>query len=318
MNRTFTLTLLIWFSLAVTARSHPGPGIVVDHLGQVYFVHGIKSRIMKVDAAGKLSIFVQGVEGGKLSVPHHLWMDTNENIYSVGDRDSVVWRIAPDGKTTEVYPAPNFKGNIGSIGSGGDPFTLDSLGNIYFVQSNYGEFTQISKLRSDGRITVLAGGAYGSADGRGEDARFGNLHVGSFAWCPDGWLAISDSMTSIRKMAPAGRVFTLTDEKGKKLQFKGARGLASDREGNLFAADGMARQIYKITSAGHRTTVAGTGEPGDQDGPAGKATFLDPAGVFVDSKGTIYVLDYLGDDPRVRKISAEGIVTTIAKTENSR
>jgi hypothetical protein len=309
--------ILFALLLAGCAWSHPGPGIVVDHLGQVYFVHGVRSRIMKVDVEGKLSIFVQGEEGGKLSVPHHLCMDTNENLYSVGDRDSVVWRIAPDGKTTQFYPAPN-KGTIGMIGSGGDPFTLDSQGNIYFVQSEYGKFTQISKLRPDGRIIVLAGGDYGFADGRGEDARFGNLHVGSFAWCPDGWLAVSDSMISIRKMAPAGRVFTLTDESGKKLQFKGARGLASDRKGNLFVADGTARQIFKITSAGRLTTVAGTGEPGDQDGPAAKATFLDPAGVFADSKGAVYVLDYLHDDPRVRKISAEGSVTTIAKTESSR
>ena len=30
--------------------------------------------------------------------------------------------------------------------------------------------------------------------------------------------------------------------------------------------------------------------------------------------GTLYVLDYLNDDPRVRKLSPDGLVTTIADT----
>jgi hypothetical protein len=30
--------------------------------------------------------------------------------------------------------------------------------------------------------------------------------------------------------------------------------------------------------------------------------------------GTLYVLDYLNDDPRVRKLSPDGLVTTVADT----
>ena len=308
--------LMLWM-LTLPAWSHPGPGIVVDHAGQVFFVHGVRSRIMKVDAAGKMSIYVQGIEGGKLSVPHHLLMDSQENLYSVGDRDGVVWRIAPDGRTTQVYPAPNEIG-VPFIGRGGDPFTMDSRGFIYAVNSSFEKYTQILKIAPDGRLAVVAGGDFGVADGQGTQARFGNVHVGCFAWNPDGLLLLSDSLTSIRKITSTGEVTTLADTNGNKLQFKGARGVACDAHRNLFVADGVSRRIYKISPAGALSQVAGSGEPGNQDGPTASATFLDPAGVALDSKGAVYVLDYLGDDPRVRKISAEGMVTTIAVTERTR
>ena len=72
--------------------------------------------------------------------------------------------------------------------------------------------------------------------------------------------------------------------------------------------------MKKITPAGKLTTLAGTGRPGysGDGGPARKAELFDPAGVAVDGKGNVYVADY--DNQRVRKISAKGIITTVAGT----
>lgn len=299
------------------AWSHPGPGIVVDRKGQIFFVHGIRHRIMKIDASGKLSIFAQGEDGKKLSVPHHVVLDRDDNLYSVGDRDGVIWKIAPSGATTQVYPPVGWHG-ITFIGSGGDPFTIDDQGNVYGINTRQDQYTQILKIRPDGRMTVLAGGDYGMKDGDGARAKFGQLHGSSFAWGRDGTLYLTDSGSHIRKITAAGAVTTLVDHMGQPLHFHGAQGLAFDAAGNLYVADGAARRIYKVASDGRRTIVAGSGQTGHADGAALKATFDEPVGVAVAANGTIYVLDYVEDNPRVRKISVDGMVSTVAKTESTR
>jgi DNA-binding beta-propeller fold protein YncE len=308
--------LFIALVAAPVAWSHPGPGIAIDRQGQVFFVHPVRHRIMRVDVAGKLTVFVQGEESHKLSVPHHLVLDIRENLYSVGDRDGVIWRIAPDGATTRIYP-PEDRQGIGFFGRGGDPFILDHQGKIYGIHSRVDEYTQILQVGLDGRINILAGGDYGMADGQGAQAKFANLHVGCLAFSPDGSLYLTDSLVWVRKISPLGTVTTLVDSSGERRRFQSARGLTFDAGGNLYVADGDARCIYKITPRGSLSRVAGSGKRGSQDGAAQTASFLEPVGVAVSRDGAVYVLDYLGDDPNLRKISPDAVVTTIAKCTNS-
>jgi sugar lactone lactonase YvrE len=301
----FVLTLFASVVVAGAAWGHPGPGIVVDSRGQVYFVHGIRHRIMKVDAAGRLTTFVQGEEGKKLSNPHHLVLDREDALYSVGDRDGVIWKITPDGKTTQVYPPTDWYG-IRFLGSGGDPFTIDARGNIYGINTRQFKHTQILKISPDGRIAALAGGDYGTADGKRADAKLGGLHGSCFAWGPDGSLYLTDSGQYIRKITPEGTVTTLVDSSGRKELFKGAQGLACDAKGNLYVGDAGNLRVRKLTPDSKLVTLAGSGE------------FKQPVGVAVSGDGSVYVLDYTRDDPCVRKISADGVVTTIAVTEKTR
>jgi len=101
---------------------------------------------------------------------------------------------------------------------------------------------------------------------------------------------------------------------GVQLRFKGALGLACDAQGNIYVADGSERRVYKISTSGSLSALAGSGEPGSQDGPARTASFQEPVGIAVSRDGTIYVLDYTHDNPCVRKISSEATVTTISST----
>src|SRR6185503_13962694 len=59
----------------------------------------------------------------------------------------------------------------------------------------------------------------------------------------------------------------------------------------------------------HVTTVAGDGSPLVRDGK--QSSFSDPFGVAVAADGTIYVAD-AGESNRIRKISPDGNVTTLA------
>jgi streptogramin lyase len=71
------------------------------------------------------------------------------------------------------------------------------------------------------------------------------------------------------------------------------------------------------TPAGWRarvTTLAGAGSPGSRDGAALQAQFQDPFGVAVGADGTVYAAD-AGESNSVRKITAEGQVSTLAGGE---
>ncbi|MGN6616887.1 MAG: IPT/TIG domain-containing protein [Ilyomonas sp.] len=61
-------------------------------------------------------------------------------------------------------------------------------------------------------------------------------------------------------------------------------------------------------------TIAGTGFEGYQEGNAAEAFFRFPRGIAKDSKGNIYVADF--GNYRVRKISVDGMVSTIAGNGN--
>jgi len=58
------------------------------------------------------------------------------------------------------------------------------------------------------------------------------------------------------------------------------------------------------------TNVAGEGARGQTDGGAAKARFGDPFAVVLDARGTLFVVD-AGDTGRIRKIDADGNVTTL-------
>jgi sugar lactone lactonase YvrE len=64
-------------------------------------------------------------------------------------------------------------------------------------------------------------------------------------------------------------------------------------------------------ASGRVTTIAGSGAPGFEDGPALSARFSDPFGVAVDKRGNVIVADG-GQSNRIRRVTVDGNVQTIA------
>jgi uncharacterized protein (TIGR03437 family) len=93
-------------------------------------------------------------------------------------------------------------------------------------------------------------------------------------------------------------------------------GVAVDSAGNLYISDAGNQVVRKVTSAGIISTFAGTGTAGfsGDNGPATEAQIYEPAGLAVDSAGNVYIADHLNN--RVRKVTPEGIITTIAGNGN--
>ena len=86
-----------------------------------------------------------------------------------------------------------------------------------------------------------------------------------------------------------------------------------DAEGNLFIVDLGNHRIRKVdATTGIITTIAGTGQEGfgGDGGPATRAVFDIPLGIFVDAGGNLFVADRYNH--RIRKIDLQGIITTVA------
>ena len=86
----------------------------------------------------------------------------------------------------------------------------------------------------------------------------------------------------------------------------------ADSAGNIYVADKDAHAVRMISTAGSITTVAGTGESGDdgdQPGLGAERRLSSPNGIWVRGDGTVYILD-LGND-KVRRLDTDGQLSTL-------
>ncbi|ATL47794.1 gluconolactonase [Chitinophaga caeni] len=95
----------------------------------------------------------------------------------------------------------------------------------------------------------------------------------------------------------------------KAAKFRNPEGLSIDLLGNLYIADRGNNRIRKI-SGGMVSAYAGKDQDGHVDGDVSIALFDYPWKTAVDKSGNVYVADR--DNHSVRKITPEGIVSTLA------
>jgi len=139
-------------------------------------------------------------------------------------------------------------------------------------------------------VTVSTVGNYGGIDVDIDDN--GNLYVAN------------TERLEIVKILPDGSLTTLWSSSENEIP----SGITLDKNGNIYAT--IENTIRKITPDGTVTILAGSSTYGFADGPGESAKFSTPIGITVDSNGNVYTADYSNN--RIRKITADGFVTTVA------
>jgi sugar lactone lactonase YvrE len=153
------------------------------------------------------------------------------------------------------------------------------------------------------RVAKLEGPTQVAAD------RLGNLFI-----------ADGGNLT-IRRAGVDGQVTTIAgavgipgtaDGPGPSARFNALSGIAVDPSGNVYVSDGGSRTIRKIVTDGTVSTFAGVPNTGNTfsyvDGKGSLARFADPRGMACDAAGNVF----LADGDRIRKITPDGTVSTIA------
>ena len=211
---------------------------------------------------------------------------------------------------------------------------VDPAGNLYLSDSFYDSvddwdemlvYARVRMVSPDGTIRTIAGSGPGYSGDGGPAANAQLAAPGALATDAAGNLYIADG-SRVRKISTDGTIVTVAGNPSR-VGFSGdggpatnallgfPSGLATDSSGNLYIADGS--HIRKVSPGGTISTVAGQdSSPGrvaiGDGGPAYTAIISDPTGVVVDGAGAVYIADTFGD--RVRKVTADGIITTVAGT----
>ncbi|MBC7830167.1 MAG: hypothetical protein H7122_20660, partial [Chitinophagaceae bacterium] len=173
------------------------------------------------------------------------------------------------------------------------------------------------KISPAADVSTYAGMATpGFNDGNADAARFATNSWGIMTDATGNVYVADAGNNRIRKISTTGRVTTIAgsgtagfhNDNGVAAQFNRPGGIASDQHGNFFVLDINNYRIRKMTADGKVSTFAGSGIQGNADGDAGTAQFYELFDLVIDKLGNLYVTD----NHRVRKISPQGVVSTLA------
>lgn len=192
--------------------------------------------------------------------------------------------------------------------------THDSHGNTYVSQT---EENRIRKIDSTGRVTTIAGGVQGYADGQGTLARFDT--PGGIAIGPDDNLYVADKHNHrIRRIDAQGNVTTIAGDgsgyaDGTALQARFNTPVGLVTHGNaIYITDYNNHCVRKLNFTDFSVTTLAGHQSIDQvvDGVGTAAGFSKPLGIAVDGDGNLFVTEVANDS--IRMIVPEGTVTTVA------
>jgi len=250
--------------------------------------------------------------GPRLDFPAGLATD-GRAVYAASSRNNTITAIDVASRSIAPIAGKTFQeGNndgTGETARFNSPDGMTIVGtNLYLCDTNNSDIRQINI--GSRVVTTVAGTANisGSEDGKGTAAHFNlptqiatdgtNLYLADSG--NDSIRRITLADWSVKTIAGQAQTAGKVDGPAAKSQFNQPRGIATDGK-SVFVSDTGNDVIRKIDlSSMTASTIAGTGETGDADGPGDKAQFSNPGAICTDGT-TLYVLD--ADNHSIRKIN---------------
>ncbi len=329
--------------LAIRGSLNYPKDVALDAAGNLYIAHN--NRVRRVTAGGIITTYAgSGVfgfsgDGGPATAanfndPYGVAVDAAGNLYISDTFNHRIRKVSPGGiiSTFAGTGTGGFSGDGGPATSAMlyEPrgLALDPGGNLYVADTRNNRVRVIS---SGGVITTVAGNGVASVAGDGGSALSASLNPPwDVALDGLGNLYISH-FNRVRKVTPNGTITTVAGSgftgfsgdggPARSAALDAPQGIAVDAAGALYIADSGNERVRKVAPDGTITTVAGNGSfrfSGD-GGPATSASlYLSnlvttiPNGLAVDAAGNLLIADVLGE--RVRKVSPNGLITTVAGT----
>ncbi len=240
------------------------------------------------------------------SFPAGLDVDAQGNIYVADGNNHIIRKITTQGVVSTLAGKTGVKGYRDGVGNDAlfnrpRDVSVDLTGNVYVTDASN---NVIRKITPSGMVSTYAGG--GRGDGVGTEAGFnlpfgididvqGNLYVAG--------------INKVRKIDTQQRVTTLaTFPTMSELYFLSDLVIAPS--GIIYVANNNGHTIHQIGVDGTTSLLAGQlGVKGEEDGVGSAATIEIPAGLEIDNCGDLYV----GQGLKIRKITPEGVVTTLGE-----
>jgi len=326
---------------ATEALLYDPTGVYVDNQGRIFISERRHNRIRLIQN-GQITTFSgngrQGYSGdnikaihSRLSRPEGLDGDAAGNIYVADSFNHRIRKISPDGVITTIA-------GTGTNGYTGDKslaihadiagpmdVKLGPSGAIYILERDN---HCVRRITDDGIIVTIAGNGKAGFSGDGGPASLSMLNT-PYGIAIDKYenIYIADSANNrVRKISTDGIITTiagtgvvgLSGDGGPALlaQFDSPQALAVTPDNELVINDEHNNRIRKISHDGIINTIIGTDKGFSGDGsPAAQAQLNDPEYLWIDDVGSIYVTD--GDNNRVRKITTDGLISTIAGSDKA-
>ena len=296
---------------ATSAQLKTVSGLALDKGGNLFILDYADNRVRKVTSAGAISTVAgNGIAGStgdggpatraQLSCPSYLAVDSNEDLYIADYCNGAVRRVV-NGMISTV---------AATVGSHPLAVTVDSLNDLYYIDDSRatpaGNVDVLRKLSIGGTVSTIATlNNTGCEAGLAIDSQ-DNLYTADY--CLQNLYEIT-SGGAVSVIAGTGSPggFSPDGTLAASARLAAPSDVALDANGVVYFTDFGNSRVRKFSVDGTLMTLVGNGN-GD-GGAAIDAPFEHlQAGIAVDWQGNVYV----GDDSRLRKISASGAISTTA------
>jgi len=327
-------------------------GVAVDGSGNVYVADSGNDTIRKITPAGVVSTLAglarkagsaDGTGGAaRFNVPSGVAVDGSGNVYVADTSNHTIRKITPEGVVSTLAGLAGSPGSADGAGSAAR-FRYPSgvaVDDFYLTPANDDVQETPVGDPADAETVVISPGPDGilQTQPTAPDLLVSALLVTDWLNFPgvqgdDVEVLVGGNLDCYILAGPNGVLDTPVDSTVRQVQVivggggYGANGVLVTggtatttitvyRTGNVYVADTSNHTVRKITPSGVVSTLAGlAGSSGSVDSTGSAARFYQPFGVAVDGSGNVYVADR--NNYTIRKITPEGVVSTLAGTAGS-